>query len=583
MLEILTRITRGRGVKGDIERLLKIARAVKKSSLCGLGQTCPNPVISTIEHFRHEYEAHIDDKRCPAAACDSIVISACQHTCPAGIDVPTYIAYIAEGEYMEAIDVIRERNPFPAICGRICHHPCERKCRRGELDESVSIRVLKRFAADWYFDCVEAVPEPFPITRKEKVAVVGAGPSGLTCAYFLRKLGYTATVFEALPVGGGMMGVGIPDFRLPKEIIEREIGYIQACGVEICYSSPINVNRTLEDLRKEGYDAVFLAAGANMSHKMGIPGEIDGLEGLFYGLGFLRDIKVGKPIRMGQRVAVIGGGNTAIDSARSSLRLGAGEVVVYYRRTREEMPVSDHEYKEALDEGVRFQFLTSPTRIVSENWNVTGMECIRMRLGEPDATGRRRPVPIEGSEFFVPADAVIPAVGQAPDLSFLPADMKLELARWGALKVNANTLSTNIPWIFAGGDFVTGPSTVVQAIAAGRRGAIAIDKYLRNDPTRVEIPDERLHVVYRIRRGERITILSSVEVRDEKSEAAARLARKESDEAVETLPRSAVPAISVEKRLKGFGEIEIGFSEEQARIEARRCLRCDLERQEESR
>ncbi|MCE5334629.1 MAG: FAD-dependent oxidoreductase [Desulfobacteraceae bacterium] len=411
---------------------------------------------------------------------------------------------------------------------------------------------------------------------------MGAGPAGLSCAYFLRKLGYAATVLEALPVGGGMMGVGIPDFRLPKEIIEREIRYIQACGVEICCNSPINVNRTLEDLKKEGYDAVFLAAGANMSQKMGIPGEIDGLEGLFYGLSFLRDIKVGKPVRMGEKVAVIGGGNTAMDSARSSLRLGAKEVTVYYRRTREEMPVSDHEYKEALEEGVRFEFLTSPTRIVSDNWKVSGLECIRMRLGEPDASGRRRPVPVEGSGYFVPADVVIPSVGQAPDLSFLPADMKLELARWGALKVNPNTLATNIPWIFAGGDFVTGPSTVIQAIASGRRGAIAIDKYLRNDLTRVEIPDEMLHVVYRIRRGERITIHSSVEVRDERSDLARRAIRVEGDEAMETLPRSAVPVLSAEKRIRGFGEIEMGFSEEQARLEARRCLRCDLEKQEES-
>jgi NADH-quinone oxidoreductase subunit F len=578
MLEILTRITQGRGVKGDIDLLLEIGQSVKRTALCGLGQTCPNPVLSTIRHFRDEYDAHIEDKRCFAGVCDAMVISACQHTCPAGIDVPTYVAYIAEGKYIEATEVIRERNPFPAICGRVCHHPCEKKCRRGELDDPVSIRLLKRFAADWYFNYVEALPEPFPVTKEEKVAVVGAGPAGLTCAYFLRKMGYHATVFEALPVGGGMMGVAIPDFRLPKEMIEREIRHIEARGVEIQYSSPINVNRTLEDLRKEGYSALFLAAGTHMSHKMGIPGEVDGIEGLFSGLSFLRDIKVGKNVQVGEKVAIIGGGNTAMDSARTSLRLGAKEVDVYYRRTRDEMPVSDIEYQEAVEEGIRFHFLVSPTRLISEHWKVKGMECIRMRLGDTDESGRRRPIPIEGSEFFVPADTVIPSIGQAPDLSFLPPDMKLELARWGALKVDANTLCTNIPWIFAGGDFVTGPTTIIQAVAAGRRGAIAIDKFLRKDVSRVEMPDESLEVVYRVARGPGIMIQSTVELRDWRSKADQKLKLEGEEGAMDLKPRAPVRCLPPTKRIAVFDEIEIGFTEEQAIEEAKRCLRCDLER-----
>ncbi len=575
MVEIVTRITQGRGVKGDVEKLLEIAHAVKRSSLCGLGQSCANPVLAAIEQFRHEFDAHIEDKRCPAAACDAMVMSACQHTCPAGIDVPTYVSYIAEGKYIEATAVIRERNPFPSICGRVCHHPCEKRCRRGELDEPVSIRILKRFAADWYFKHVESPPAPFPITRKQKVAIVGAGPSGLTCAYFLRRMGYQATVFEALPVGGGMMGVAIPQFRLPKDIIEREIRYIEACGVEIQYNSPINVNRTLETLKKEGYDAVFLGAGANSSQKMGVPGELEGIEGLQYGLSLLRDIKVGKQVKVGERVAIIGGGNTANDSARACLRLGAKEVNVYYRRTRDEMPVSDHEFQEAVEEGIHFHFLTAPTRIVSENWKVTGLECIRMRLGTADQSGRRRPVPIEGSEFFVPADTVIASVGQAPDLTFLPPDMKLELARWGALKVNANTLCTNVPWIFAGGDFVTGPTTVIQAIAAGRRGAIAIDKYLRSDPSRVDIPDERHAVVFRISRGKTPMLESVVEVLEGKANGGA---KADKEEEVEMKPRAPVPSLAPEERINGFEEIELGYSEGQAREQARRCLRCDLEK-----
>jgi NADPH-dependent glutamate synthase beta subunit-like oxidoreductase len=361
-------------------------------------------------------------------------------------------------------------------------------------------------------------------------------------------------------------------------MIEKEICHIEARGVEIQYNSPINVNRTLEDLRKDGYDAVFIGAGTHMSQKMGIPGEVEGIEGLFSGLSFLRDIKVGKRVQVGEKIAVIGGGNTAMDSARTSLRLGAKEVDVYYRRTRDEMPVSDIEYQEAVEEGIRFHFLVSPTRVVSENWKVKGLECIRMRLGDADESGRRRPVPIEGSEFFVPADTVIPSIGQAPDLSFLPPDMKFELARWGALKVDGNTLCTNIPWIFAGGDFVTGPTTVIQAIAAGRRGAIAIDKHLRKDVSRVEMPDEQLDVVFRVERGDRITIRSVVEVRGEQSEAERKAKMAEKEEPAELKPRCPVLARPPKERICGFDEIEFGFTEEQAREEARRCLRCDLER-----
>jgi len=469
MLKILTRITRGEGQEGDLERLQKIGEAVKKTSLCGLGQTCPNPVLSTLTYFREEYEAHIRERKCPAAVCDAMVISACQHACPAGIDVPSYVALIAQGKYAEAADLIRERNPFPAICGRICSHPCELKCRRGELDAPVAIKSLKRFAADWYFKHVGEPPSPFPVTRKERVAVIGAGPAGLSCAYFLARLGYPTTVFEALPVAGGMLGVAIPDFRLPKRVIEEEIAHIQTRGVEIRYSTPINVNYTVDDLKKEGYAAVFIAAGAQRSSQLGIPGEVEGLEGLLYGLRFLVDVKVGKPVSVGRRVGVIGGGNVAMDSARTALRLGAEEVDVFYRRSREEMPVTETEYQEAVEEGIKFHFLVSPTRIVSEDWKLRGMECIKMRLGETEVSGRRRPVPIEGSEFFVELDTLLPSVGQAPDLSFLPPDSKLERARWGTLQVDSNTLSTNIPGIFAGGDFVTGPTFLIHAIAAGGR------------------------------------------------------------------------------------------------------------------
>ena len=555
MLEILTRITQGKGRDIDIDTLLNIAKTVKECSLCGLGQTCPNPVLTTINYFREEYEAHIKEKKCPAAVCDALMISPCQHTCPVGINVPQYIAHIADGEYLESVEVIRERNPFPAICGRICHHPCEGRCRRGELDEPVAIRPLKRFAADWYFDHIDELPEPqpFPQTHSQKVVIIGAGPCGLSCAYFLAQMGYPVTVFEALPVGGGMLSVAIPDFRLPRDVIEKEITYIAKRGVEIKYNTPINVNFTVEDLKKNGYEAVFIAAGAQKSQGIGIPGELEDIEGFHYGLRFLRDIKFGKPVRIGRRVAIIGGGNVALDAARTALRIGADEVTIYYRRSKEEMPVTEVEYDEALAEGIQVNFLVSPTRIVSKNWKVTGLQCIHMSLGEPDASGRRRPLPIPGSDFFTDADTVIAAVGQAPDLSFLPPDSALERTRWERLAVDENRLATNVPGVFAGGDFVAGPGMVIEAIAAGRRGAIAIDKYLKGDISRVEIYDLKPDII-----EEKIA--------------------EEGEETWEPQFRAEIPSLPAEARKGNFSETELVLSEEEARREAKRCLRCDLEK-----
>jgi NADH-quinone oxidoreductase subunit F len=416
----------------------------------------------------------------------------------------------------------------------------------------VAIRELKRFAADWYFKHITEEPEPFPLTKEQRAAVIGAGPTGLSCAYFLAQMGYPVTVFEALPIGGGMLSVAIPEFRLPGEVIQKEIDYIARKGVEIRYNTPVNVNFTVEDLRKDGYDAVFIASGAQRSQRVGIPGELEDIAGFHYGLRFLRDIKLGRQVRIGHQVAVIGGGNVALDTARSGLRLGADEVNVFYRRSREEMPVTEVEYDQTIAEGVKVHFLVSPTRIVSENWEITGLQCIQMSLGEPDESGRRRPIPITGSEFFVPADTVIAAVGQAPDLSFLPADSALERTRWETLVVDSNTLSTNVSGVFAGGDFVTGPAMVIDAIAAGRRAAIAIDKYLQGDISRVEMYDRKAGFT-----GE----IPSHKV----------------EETWEKQPRATAPTLSVQQRKVSFDEVELAFSEKRAGQEAKRCLRCDLE------
>ena len=500
------------------------------------------------------------EKKCPAAVCDALMISPCQHTCPVGIDIPRYISQIGAGEYFKAVETIRERNPFPAICGRICHHPCETRCRRGELDDPVAIRALKRFVADWYFEHLDELPppEPFPRLHKQKIAVIGAGPCGLSCAYFLAQMGYQVTVFEALPVGGGMLSVAIPAFRLPQDVIEKEIEYIVKRGVEIKYNTPINMNFTVEDLRKSGYDAVFIAAGAQKSQRIGIPGELEDLDGFLYGLRFLRDVKVGKPVKIGRRVAVIGGGNVALDTARTAFRLGAEEVNIYYRRSLEEMPVSEAEYKEALAEGVKINFLASPTRIVSKDWKVAGLQCIRMKLGEPGADGRRRPLPVPGSEFFVEADTVFAAVGQAPDLSFLPPDSALERTRWETLAVDENRLAANVPGVFAGGDFVFGPGMVIDAIAAGRRGALAIDKYLKGDTSRVKMYDLRADALEE-------SVLEEVAAAGEEEDWQPQF-------------RPEIPVLPLAERKTTFKETELGFSEEKARQETTRCLRCDLER-----
>ncbi|MBW1796901.1 MAG: FAD-dependent oxidoreductase [Deltaproteobacteria bacterium] len=551
LLEILTRITKGEGRIEDIETIKDLGKTITGSSLCGLGQTCAKPALSTLKYFLKEYEDHILEHRCAGATCDSMVISACQHACPAGIDVPNYVAAIASGKYERAVEIIRERNPFPAVCGRICIHPCEFKCRRGELDEPVAIRSLKRFASDWYFENIDLAKEPFPVTKKQKVAVVGAGPAGLTCAYFLAKEGYKVTVFEAQSVSGGMLGITVPDFRLPREVIQDEVAYIESCGVEIRYNSPIDAKHTVNDLKEEGYDAVFIAAGAQASKQIGIPGEDEGLKGLYYGLQFLSDIKGGKRISLQGKVIVVGGGNVAIDVARTALRVGAEDVQMFCLEPRDEMPAWEKEVRETIDEGIVINPSWGPKRIISEHGRVVGVEFVQC-LSVFDDEGRFNPSFNEESTQVVETDRIIISIGQAPDMSFLSKDSQLERALWGALVVDENTLSTNIPGIFAGGDFTTGPTYVIRAIASGRRAALAIEKYLRNETGRIRIVDEKTGM-----------------------EEESGLALEE--ETTEEKPRIKIELESPKERVKDFREVEKGFTEEQAKLEAVRCLRCDLE------
>ncbi|MFA4910531.1 MAG: FAD-dependent oxidoreductase [Desulfobacteria bacterium] len=405
----------------------------------------------------------------------------CQRTCPVHLDIRGYIGFIADGKFEESLALIKEVLPFPSICGHICPHPCEEECNRGRIDYPLSIRDLKRFVAD--IELQNALkPKPLMIVKGEdkgkKVAIIGAGPAGLACAHDLALLGYGVTVFEALPRPGGMLAVGIPDYRLPRDVLEKEIDAVSALGVEIRCNTVIGKGLSLDDLFNKGYEAVFITVGAHKNQEMRIPGE--DARRVIPGVTFLRDLNLGKPADVGERVVVIGGGNVAIDSARCALRLGARDVTILYRRSRHEMPASDEEIEAALEEGVKIEYLVAPLQVFTADGKAAGLRCMRMELGKPDTSGRRRPIPVEGSEFDIELDTLIPAIGQVPDISFLGESSGIELTKRGTIAVNPDTLETSRPGVFAGGDCQTGPKIAIEAIAAGKKAAVSIDKYLMN-------------------------------------------------------------------------------------------------------
>lgn len=540
MLEILDRITKGQGQEGDIERLEELGTIIKETALCGLGQTAPNPVLSTIRYFRDEYEAHIKDKKCPASVCAALFNSPCQNSCPAEVDVPRYIEAIRNKNYREAVSIIKENNPFPAVCGRVCHHPCEGKCNRGQIDEPIAIRALKRFAADYEIKNNDIIHPLEPAEPKDKrVAIVGSGPAGLTAAYYLALEGYKVTIYEALPVIGGMLAVGIPEYRLPRKYLDAEIKAILDVGVEVKTSTTIGEDITLDELRKQ-FDAVFIAIGAHKDVGIDLPGK--DLEGVYSGVEFLRKLNLGEKVKVGSRVAVIGGGNVAIDSARSALRRGAHEVHIFYRRTREDMPAEREEIEEAEKEGIKMHFLTNPTAIHGKD-RVEKLECIKMKPGEFDSSGRRKPEPIRGSRYMVDIDMVIFAIGQQPESEKLGLDGRA-INRKGTLVVDEKTLMTEIPGVFAGGDCTLGPATVIDAIAHGRNAAFAIDRYLGGNAEEKWSQEVERELTHEINE--------------------------------EPMSRCRIKHLEVEKRINNFEEVELTLDEESAVFEASRCLRCDV-------
>ena len=539
MLEILERITRGEGKEGDIETLEELGGMIKESAICGLGQTAPNPVLSMIKNFREEYVEHIKYKYCRAGVCADLFISPCQNACPAGVNVPGYIALVAAGRLRDAYNLIRKENPFPAVCGRVCTHPCESKCRRAQLDEPISIADLKRYVADYVLKNEEPYMDLVFPKKGRSVGIIGAGPSGLTCGYYLARLGYDVDIYESQPVAGGVLAFGIPEYRLPKDVLAHEIKMIEQVGVKIHLNKEVGTDITFYQLKSK-HDAVYIATGTQFSNLVNIPGE--DLKGVYHGLDFLRDVNLGRDVKAGGSVAIIGGGNTAVDAARTAMRLGAKEVTILYRRLIEDMPADSREIRDAMEEGIRIIPLVAPVKFIGKD-RVREIECVRMELREFDSSGRRKPKQVPGSEFSIKVDMVIPAVSQYSDLPFINRD-EVEVTQWGTFVTDRDTLMTKMKGVFAGGDVARGSDTVITAIADGKNAAKAIDRYLGGKGV--------------LNTGEDIEIPKPAE-------------EKEIVEH-ERFPMKFLPP---EQRKDNFDEVAVGFHKLNAIAEAMRCLRCD--------
>jgi NADH-quinone oxidoreductase subunit F len=542
MLEILDRICEGRGQEGDIERLIDLGSTIKDTALCGLGQTAPNPVLSAIRHFREEFVEHIRDHKCRAGVCPELVRAPCQNACPAGVDVPGFVSLIGEKRFDEALALHRERNPLAAICSRVCFHPCESKCRRSTLDDPLSIRSLKRYMVEQEkaFNLPAMIKDGANVRRK--VAVVGAGPAGLSCAYFLARLGYRPTIFEAASEPGGMLVQAIPAYRLPRDILRREIGMIEKLGVQIRTNKMLGRDFTLSSMKEMGYESVFLAVGAPKGTGLGMKG--DDAPGVTEAIDFLRQYNLTGKAPVGKNVVVVGGGNAAIDAARTALRLGAGSVTVAYRRTRAEMPAYREEVEEAEREGVKFQFLVAPVELAQEKGKLAAVQMRRMGLGDFDRSGRRKPVADPQSDFMMPADQLIAAVGQALQPNEIFNGVTLKLNDREFIAVNPVNGQASEEWVFAGGDAVSGPSSVIEAIAAGEKAAVGMHAFLSG---KGEIPWRTPRMVDTFFDPDADPVMGA---------------------------RPGLKLIPVSRR-KGFAEVETTWSAAVAMAETKRCLRCD--------
>jgi NADH:ubiquinone oxidoreductase subunit F (NADH-binding)/NADPH-dependent glutamate synthase beta subunit-like oxidoreductase/(2Fe-2S) ferredoxin len=555
MFEILDDISSGRGTMEQLQLLEDLAYVVKDTSMCGLGQSAPNPVLSNLRYFKDEYIEHIENKRCDAGTCKELVGAPCQATCPIGTEAWRYIAHISRGEYEDAYKAIREANPFPSICARVCNHPCEEKCRAGTSGgDAIAIRALKRFVTD-RVDPMAYTPNRITQVDENspKVAVVGAGPAGLTAAHYLSLTGYKVTVFDSESRPGGMMYTAIPSYRLPREVLDKEIESLFDENITLKTKTVLGKDITIDSLFDEDYKAVFLALGAHKSRPLKIEGEDS--EGVYPSIQFLHGYNVeGKKLAKG-KVGIIGGGNSALDAARVAVRMeSVDEVTIFYRRTKKEMPAYHEEIEAAMQEGIKLETLITPLRVFTTENKLSGLQCQRNKLGKPDSSGRRRPITIPGSEFIAPLDTLIVAISEGSDIDSITvaSSMQIETDEWSStVKVDPDTLSTNRPGVFAGGDLVTGPNTIVDAIAAGKKVAIMIDRYIKGDdprkPLAVKLPGY---------------FIPPIETEDGDGDP---------------LVRVDTPRADVKWRKRGFAEVEMALSVDEAKRESRRCMRCDLE------
>ncbi len=503
----------------------------------------------TLEESGEVFASHITSHNCATGDCDKLTPAPCQMACPAGIDVPTYVTLIGMGKDAEAIEVIRRDNPFPWVCGLVCTRPCEFMCVRGRIDSPVSIKFLKAFAAERALSEHRYKNPPKAPDKGKKVCIIGAGPGGMSAAYYLALKGYTVRVIEALPVAGGMVMVGIPRYRLPREVIDREVAMIEDLGVEFVYNTRFGTDVTMDQLREEGFEAFLFAIGAHKAFKMGIPGEKDYPQ-VIEAIDLLRRVALGDRHVPGRRAVIIGGGNVAIDAARTCLRLGCEEVTIAYRRTRREMPADVEEIEQAEEEGVRFSFLTIPIKVEGKDGRVTALHCHRAELVRREGSSRMYPVPIMGSDFFIEADVIIGAIGQRVDSECMHELEDLRWTRRNTIDVQMASMETSMEGVFAVGDAVTGPATVISAIGGGKRAAEAIDRYLEGipQPKMPPVPVRRARVPF-------IEVLASTKM---------------------TLKRPEMPLLNLDRRRTTYQQVELGYAERDVRDEAMRCLRCDI-------
>jgi formate dehydrogenase beta subunit len=554
MATTMNRIADGQGKVEDLKQLKYLGEMIQKSSKCNLGQTGPKPVLDAIDHFEDQFSGAIQlQKKIPHQEYKVKVTAPCESACPSHLPITRYIELIKEGRFEESLAAIREATCLPGVLGRICVRPCEDNCRRGNVDECISIKWLKRFVADYELEKRKAPLLKKGETRSERVAVIGAGPAGLSCAYYLALKGYPVTIFERLDEPGGMAAVGIPDYRLPRNIVGYETEIVKRLGVEIRYNTQVGKDIALSQMFEQGYKAIFIGIGAQTNTPMGVQGEDQGYKGFIPGVYYLLEINLGRdPYPEGKRVVVVGGGNVAIDCVRSSFRIGKPDVNLVYRRTKKEMPADRVEIHDAEEEGVKFHYLCNPVRIIEKEGKVVGVECIRMELGEPDESGRRRPVPVKGSEFFIETDILIPAIGQAIDLSFLEEKDGVKTTKRSTIAIQEGTFLTSRPGIFSAGDCVTGPDVLVRAAGHGKRAAEKIDLFLRGMEVK-ESQEERLEALV-----EKIKVYN----KDEKIGISG------------GQKRATLGMLPPDTRKWLFDEVEEGLSIPIAQKEAERCLRC---------